>query len=469
MILETAVDAPGPILGDARRAVTALADFAAGLTYETLPPEVAERGRWILLDTVGAMLGGTQMEFLLELRRRFAGPGGGDATVLSTREPGHPMVAALLNAATTTVLQIDEGHRFTGGHPAIHIVPAALAVAEQESATGAELVAAIVAGYEVAVRIGRACAPIKYYLHPHGNWSTIGAAVAAGKLLRLDAAGLAEVIDGSATFTLFPWRRAVKEGATLHHFYPGFGASNAVATAYGVASGMSAPRGTLVEFFGHLAAQAFKPELLTEGLGKTFEVLVNYFKLFPNCGHLHSIDEAIEELASRQTLDADDVAEIRVDSYAASALLDDPAPVNSLAAKFSAPYAIAARIVFGTLLEEAFAEKAVPDPRVRALALRVRMRQDSECDAGYPAGRPCRVEVELQGGETLVSRKTLPRGNFDNPASDDELLAKFDRLAVPVLGAEAARRLRDALYSVATVTSAREIGAAARSGENGRR
>ena len=123
----------------------------------------------------------------------------GAATVLGTAQRSEPALTALFNAAATTVTQIDEGHRRALGHPGIHIVPAALAIAECENLNGKALIAALIAGYEVAVRVGRSMRPLKPGIHAHGHWPVIAAAVAGAKLLGVDKAAMAHAIESAAT------------------------------------------------------------------------------------------------------------------------------------------------------------------------------------------------------------------------------------------------------------------------------
>ena len=195
---------PLPKFASSGDGVAALARFADEITFASLPSAVRERAALILLDTIGVMIWGAQDRFLGQLRSVYARANSvGKATVIGTEYRFDPALAAMLNAAACTVTQLSEGHRRSRGDPGPHIVPAALAVAEVERSSGEELLAAIVAGYEVAVRVGLALAPVHSDQHVHGHWASIGAAVATAKLLRGGSMELQHAIEGTAALLIY--------------------------------------------------------------------------------------------------------------------------------------------------------------------------------------------------------------------------------------------------------------------------
>lgn len=444
--------------------IRAMAEFAGALDYESLPGEVREHAGRIVMDMFGVILWGAQDPFLRRFRDRFLGrhPRHG-ATVLGTPYQVEPGTAALFNAAATTVTQIDEGHRRALGHPGIHIIPAALAVAEHEASSGKALIAAIVAGYEVAVRIGRSMRPLKPGIHAHGHWPVIAAAVACAKLLGADAATLVETIESAATLTLRPATRTVVDGATVHHLFSGLGAQHGVVVAYGAVAGMTGSPGTLTDYLGPDSAVEFRPALLTEGLASgsvTFEILNSYFKFQPVCAHAITTVEAIDAMRP-QLPPADQIRSVTVRTYALAAELANQQPTTSLASKFSIPFVAAARLTSSDSRLAALHERDPGEPKLRDLMSRVTVVVDPQLDRQYPDMRPSVVEVLTMDGRSFTQRRDMPRGDADNPATPAELRQKFVELAEPVLGLARTEALLGQLGRVGELSNVADLARAA--------
>lgn len=439
--------------------VQALADFAYRLTVDDLPEDVVGRSHEILLDMLGVIVWGAQDEFLAALAAQLIPRTDGQASVLGTRLRTDPGRAALLNAGACTVTQIDEGHRRSRGHPAIHVLPTALAIAEREGCSGGQLIAALVAGYETAVRIGRSMAPLRPELHAHGHWPVLGAAVAGAKLLGGDRTALATALESASTLTLFPTTKTAAEGVTVHHLYAGLGCHTAVTVAYGAVAGMTAGAGTLVDYFGPLSSDAFSPEsLMGDGLeiATEFEVLNNYFKPQPVCAHLLTTIECMQAIRG-EIHDPSTVRSVTVRTYGLASSLDEQEPRTSLAAKFSIPYAVAATVLNPEMTARVLHEPDLEDPRLLDLMSRVEVVLDPELDAQYPDARPAVVNVDLADGRRLEMRKDMPRGDAANPLSPAELSAKFLDLAGPVLGSGRAQRVSELALQAADLDDVRTL------------
>ncbi|HBY92345.1 MAG TPA: hypothetical protein DEP84_00030 [Chloroflexi bacterium] len=445
--------------------VKGLAAFVHRLTYDRLPERVQQHAAGILLDMVGVIIWGAQDPFLNAFRTELLGAARtGPATILGTRHRCDPGQAALFNAAACTVTQIDEGHRRALGHPGIHIFPALLAIAEREGRGGKALLTALVAGYEVAVRLGEAMRPLHPGIHAHGHWPTIAAAVAGAKLLDADQATLVQAIEAAATLTLTPWTRTATDGVTAHHLYAGMGAQTAVTVAYGTRAGMTASQGTLTEYFGPRGSLAFKPERLAAGLDGDeieFEILNNYFKFQPVCAHTITTIEAVDAIRSRLPHTAT-VRRVTVRTYGLAAELSDQAPRTTLAAKFSIPFVVAARLLSPDRRLQALHEQDLDDPRLHDLMRRVHVEIDPVLDREYPGARPSLVEFELDDGSSTAERRDMPPGDAENPASDEALNAKFLELTAPILGTERAATLATLCRNAAALESIRTLTDAAR-------
>jgi 2-methylcitrate dehydratase PrpD len=172
-----------------------LARVAARTRFAELSQETVAAAKDVILDTLGAILAGSRLPENVRLARVVAERSGPrTATLLGHAERAEPMLAALTNATAGVALEVDEGNRWGGGHPAIHVLPAALAVGEERRADGRRLIESLVAGYEVTSRLGGATT-VRPNVHSHGTWGTVGAAVAVARLFDRDAAALRQVIN----------------------------------------------------------------------------------------------------------------------------------------------------------------------------------------------------------------------------------------------------------------------------------
>lgn len=443
------------IMQTERSAEACFAKFAVGQTFDLLPRSVVQRTKEIFLDTMGIMARGACAPSLSNLRKTLVHGDSGSSTVLGTSFKAHPWMAALLNASLPTITQYDEGHRRSLGHPGIHIVPAAFAVGEDKRISGKDIITAISTGYEVSARIGLSVFPMNPLLHPHGHWPTIGAAVAVGRILSFTEKQFVDLINSMSTLTLFTWRRSTIAGATIHHLAPGLGASHAIIVALAIQGGLSGPPRGVEEYFLPFSSPQPKPEILTEGLGKTYEILNNYFKAYPACAHAHSSIEALEHILATRSISAEEIDRIEVRTYPLASHLNERNPPNALAGMFSIPYCLGTILVRGTLTVDCLATEAPMDPEILNAASRIEVVADDELHPRYPEGRPSLVRVHLKNGAKYERSVDLPRGETIDSITTRELEEKFLRMVEPLMGKgrgeELKRRIQD-LESVGDIT-----------------
>ena len=337
--------------------------------------------------------------------------------------------AALLNGATTTVLQLQDGHRIARGHPMSHVLPAAFAVAEELDATPEEFMSSVVAGYEVSARVGRALGGLQD-LSTTLELSAPSAPLFDGVSRVGGRRGCdAQAIEGSAAVALFPYRATPMAGATVHHLYVGLGASTGVIAGKAAVFGLSSLAGTLESFFGPRAGADFQVARLTEGIGsdgrwESYECLQAYLKLHPTCAHLNGINDAALALLQRGRVEAAQIERIDVESYGTALDYNIAEPSNDLSARFSIPFAVAIAFHTGPLGPKSITDIALAKPAIRDLAKRVHVRHEPELDRGYPAGRPARLAVTMTDGRIHRAEASIPRGDVANPLSPAERKAK---------------------------------------------
>jgi 2-methylcitrate dehydratase PrpD len=435
-----------------------LSRFAAGVTFSDLPDGVREQTGWILADSIAAIVGGSAEPEMQALSDKLAGSGRGVCTVLGHGPgkgalPGHDRgtsaeVAALLNGTAGTFLEMDEGNRFSRGHPAMHVIPAAMALCEERGGDAQRFLSALVVGYEIGSRIG-AASRLRASMHPHGTWGTIGAAAACARLAGLDAPAMQETINIGASMTTATSKRTMLEGGLVRNVYTGLSNRNGVLALHLAESGFTGERDGVASLMGSIVSEQFDADEMVRDLGTLWHLTQNYFKLHSCCRFNHGTLDAIDQIATRGPLPApEQIRHVQVDSYAFAAELDDPAPRNTLAAKFSVPFAVATRIVNGNSALASFSWDAVRDTRVLELARRVSVREDAQMTRRLPLERPARVTIDLIDGSVLVGEVGANRGDDAMPYSRAELREKFLGLTQRVWPEAHAMRVLDATLSL---------------------
>jgi 2-methylcitrate dehydratase PrpD len=219
-----------------------------------------------------------------------------------------------------------------------------------------------------------------------------------------------------------------------------------------VEAGLTGEHDGLSSVFGSVVSETFNPAAMVDGLGEAWQVDRNYFKVHSCCRYNHGALDALDQLLSREGAIAPDAVErVDVASYLYAAELDDQAPRNTLAAKFSVPFAIATRLVRGSSAVENFSWDAVRDDRVQMMARRVFVREDKALTAMLPQFRPARVDVRLTDGRVVHAAVDANRGDDQDPYSRAELDAKFFQLAERAWPRDVAKRLHGALLDLQRV------------------
>jgi 2-methylcitrate dehydratase PrpD len=432
-----------------------LASFVEGLRIASLGASAVEAAKAVVLDTLGAILAGSR----LDENRRLAGlaaerSGPRTATLIGHRLRAEPMLATLANGTAGVALEMDEGNRWGGGHPAIHVLPAALAVAEEVGASGARLLEALVAGYEVTSRLGGATS-VRANVHSHGTWGTAGAAVAVGRLRELGVADLRKVINLAVSMSPANTWTPCFEGATIRNAYPGRAGMQGVLAVHLLGCGFTPIADAPADVYGTILADHFDPAAVVNGLGvEPVRIERNYFKFHACCLYNHPALDAVHAMRHAEGFGAEDVERVDVTSVPFVTRMADPDPPAMLAAKFSVPHAVAAALVLGRSDVAAFEASALSDQRIRALAARVKVTADQEMSMRGTSGPQAEVAVTLKDGRTVRRTTAIVRGDAANPVAHDELVAKFTALGSDTLGAE---RVRDVVRTVARLDTLRDV------------
>ncbi|MCG6533268.1 MAG: MmgE/PrpD family protein [Syntrophales bacterium LBB04] len=437
--------------------VDRIASYVSQTSFHDLPLEVVLRAKEVLADSLAVIAAGAQEDEVKKLRDRLIAQGGRRvATMVGTGMRSEPGKAALFNGTAGTFLELDEGNQFGRGHPGIHVIPAALAAAEEKHLSGRDLVTALVLGYEIGTRIGIAC-KIRMSMHPHGTWGTVGAAVAVGKLMGYQEPLMKEMINVSSSLGLATSRRTMLEGGTIRNVYAGVSGYMGVLAHDLVQSGFTGEADGLKTIYGSVVSDTFNSEAMTEELGKRFEITRNYFKMHACCRYNHGTLDALGHIVDKRPVKPEEIARVDVETYSLAAQLCDQSPENMLAAKFSIPFAVATFVVHGHGGVACFKPEALQDPVIRALARKVEVSEDPQLTAMMPSRRPSRVRVTLASGEKLEAQVFMNRGDFEDPYPVEELKRKYYELADVAWGHERAEELYGSVMSFEKVEDVNEI------------
>ena len=427
------------------------ADFAARTEYRDLPDEVVTRTRLVLLDSVGAIIAGMAEPELRAAVKRLP-------QVFGASIGSSPLAQAFIGGTAGTMLEIDEGNQFARGHPGIHVIPAIIALGSNAEIDGRTALLATALGYEIGARIGIA-SKLRVSMHPHGTWGTVGAALAVAKLDNASAGDITTAINLASSLGLTTSRRTMLEGATVRNTYAGFSNMLGIMAWQLTASGFTGETDGVGAVYGDVAAQNWQPCDMTCELGSRWEIARNYFKRHAACRYTHAALDALSEIRSRSggTITASEIESIQVDTYVWAAQLDNQAPTNQLAAKFSLPFTIATAIVNGRASLDAFRAEARSDAATRALAAKVTVDEDPAFTALLPAARPARLRIRLKSGAVHEATASINKGDTENPYTADEIIEKFREVTEPVIGAGRAQTLKQQLLQIETLGSLRSI------------
>jgi 2-methylcitrate dehydratase PrpD len=437
-----------------------LAGFLAGTTIDNLPPQTREHAVRSVLDWLGSAVAGS-FEVPARLAQRVASSwgSGGDATMVGVgASPAG--AAAFANGVAAHILELDDVHKGSTLHGGAPVISAALAAAERAHADGRSFLAAVAVGYECALRIGEAVNPSHYrYWHPTGTCATFGAAAAAAWIMRLPAPQFLDALGSAGTQAAGLWEFNA-DGTMSKHLHPGKAAFNGLLAADLAAAGFTGASRILEGDRGFLRAMSTSEDLaaITEGLGASWKISENCYKLHSCCGHTHSAIDVAIGLASSRRWNADEVVEqvaaIQIDTYGPGFdIVSQMNPRTPYQAKFSIAYVVAAallerRVGLEQFSDDRFGPSGVRHAAIATLLARTRVSVDPALTAKYPGAWPGRVTLTLSDGTRLGALQDYPRGNPENPVSTNELEAKFLALVAPRLGETIAARTVDAVHEI---------------------
>jgi 2-methylcitrate dehydratase PrpD len=381
---------------------------------------------------------------VLAMLRAMGMDGEGPCTVFGMNRRYGAAAAALLNGTLGHSLDFDDTHSDSSLHPSAPVVPAALAAAELVDASGEDLVAAIVIGFEVACRLGMALDPTAHYargFHPTATAGNFGAAAAAGRLFGLDAKAM-ESAFGVAASQASGSLQFLENGAWNKRYQVGEAAMKGLMAANLAAQGFHGAAEALEGKHGFLRGYSDGADFsrAVAGLGEVWETLRIGVKPYPACRYAHAAVDGILALRARHGIDASEVTRIRVGLHRnGMALVGDPAADKRRArsvveGQFSMPFAAAVALLRGRFGWDDY--DLLGSAEADALSDRVETFRDESLEGlTHPFGATLDLEAR---GESFSLRVPNPPGEPETFPDAEALAAKFDALAGPVLNSGSA-------------------------------
>lgn len=426
---------PSPTLGT-------LAGFLASTPPQDIPAAVMERAADCVLDCLSAASAGAGERAVLSLREAVIGAHArdGSATVWYSGRKADLASAATVNALSATILDVDDGHRRAKGHAGAAIISAAIAAADETGSSYQEFLAAVVMGYEAAVRVATSRVPERQVDTASGIWSGVGTAVAVARLSGATPLQMAHAI-------LISEQHSPQLASAMQHGFAGADLKEGI--PWSVMTGVYAARLAISGFSGYPRTfdipELYVPGKLIEDLHGYSAVPGTYIKPYACCRWIHSAIDGALDIMETHGLDHEGIEAVEVKTFhRAVNLANHVEPRTMVDAQFSIPFCVALACVRGREALLPLAPGAVGDRSVTDLAAKVTPVSDPEMESMFPVFAPAIVTLR-HGGTSHVRRVEAAFGEPANPMTRQDILKKFVRLGEASLGRERIEALNAAL------------------------
>ncbi|MBY4594127.1 MmgE/PrpD family protein [Ottowia caeni] len=404
------------------------------LATSTPQRETRERLAHAILDWFTAGWSGQTMALApsIESVTQLTWPGGGTAPTFGGKRLA-PVAAGFCNAAVAHLREIDDAHRTAMLHPGVIAVSPVIALSSSHSLTRHQVMAGILAGYEVSLRIGEALGPQHAArFHATATAGTVGAAAAAGIALGLTPGQLHHALGIASTQAAGLWQLADDDAHESKSLHPGFAVRNGMMAAFLAQAGLpgahaflTGPRAMYALLNGGGQLEAITHEL--DGPAKLHTATI---KAWPSCAMTFTALDALQSLVSSTGMNTVDIVSVHVEIFShALKIANVDWPHKSSETPFSIRYLLAALLHHGQLGISEVETPALDDEALRALGARVKVVPSEALQQAFPERRPAVVTVEMADGRRLSARRELRRGDPEDPFTWDQLLERMRAFA----------------------------------------
>lgn len=415
-----------------------MAGFARDLRFEDLPKEVIETAKALILDQLGCELAGSTLGWGRQTVQYVRDNGGArpESSIVNYGLKTNAQDAAFANASFGRSVEVDDVDSSSAAHLGSIIIPSAIAVGQKQMIDGAALLVAVVAGYEVASRIGgTAKGAMRKGFHPTTLFGPFGAATAAGLILGLEEEALLHALSIACSHASGLMEYS-ETGGSVNRLHGGIAAYGGVRSAVlaqrgftGPASFLEGRKGFFKAFSGDASLENF-----SRGTDQDFRISGIGLRRYCCCGTQNCGLDAVSKIVAEHAFPPTEVesVEVRVTSVAYSLIGTITEPKDMTSAQFSGRYGVALRLVKGgNGFGEYFNEASLNDPDVLGIVRKTNYLLDTSLDK--QGGNATRVSIKLRNGTAYEETVHLPRGSAGNPLTNEERLGKFKELAGTVL------------------------------------
>ncbi|MDP2968567.1 MAG: MmgE/PrpD family protein [Deltaproteobacteria bacterium] len=416
-----------------------LAKFCSELKFRQLPEEVVDRVKYLFLDFIGVAIRGARSESSKSMYRFAREMGRGKGVIIGTKDKAPHLYSALANGTAGHAIEMDDVNNEASLHPGVVIFPTALATSEMAGASGKDFIEAVVLGYEVMIRLGKAIGPENSYqrgFHPTGTCGIFGASVTASKLMGLkkDEMLSAMGIAGSQAAGSMEY---LAQGAWTKRFHAGWAAHSGMIAALLARKGFRGPTSIIEgrDGFLHAYSNGADESKVLEGIGSGFEILRTSVKPHACCRYMQPPIDGVLKIVKENDLLPDQVEKIRVGILKAGAhLIAEPAekkysPQSVVDAQFSMPFGAAVAILHRRAGLEEFQPSVIRSEEVKRMMKRVECLVDPDLDRTFPKQWCATAEVFTKDGKRYFTKIEYCKGDPENPLSWEELIEKFHDLS----------------------------------------
>jgi 2-methylcitrate dehydratase PrpD len=367
------------------------------------------------------------------------GHGHQDGVIIGTKERNPHLYSAMANGISAHAIEMDDVNNEASLHPGVVVFPAALATSEMVGGAGKKFIEAVVLGYEVMVRLGRALGAENSYkrgFHPTGICGPFGSSVAASKILGLGEKGLLSAL-GIAGSQAAGSMEYLAQGAWTKRFHPGWAAHSGMIAAQLARKGFRGPTSIIEgrDGFLHAYSNGADASKVLEGIGSGFEILRTSVKPHGCCRYMQPPIDGILKIVKENDLQPDQVAKVKLGLLRAGApLIAEPKenkynPQSIVDAQFSMPFGAAIALLYRRAGLNEFHPSKIHSEEVRRMMKKIEYFVDPDLDRTFPKQWGATAEILTKDSMKYFTRVEYCKGDPENPLSWDEVIEKFNDLS----------------------------------------
>ena len=432
------------------------AEFVHNLSYAALPEHVIEQAKECILDTVGCAIAGAgfaEISGAITTFKEFDRQR--QCSIWGTDQSCSLQNAILINAMSSHAVEMDDVHKTSKTHTGAVVIPAAVTLAGYRHTNGRELISAVVAGYETALRIGTGINAAAHRLqgwHATGVCCTFGAAAALAKLMQLSEVQTMQAMGMAGVQSSGLWALTM-DGATCKKLHMGHAAQSGLPSTLLAKGGMTGPGYIIEAADGGLfkaASSGYDFAAVTAGLGTVWEILKVDRKPYACCRSAQPPIDAILSIKKEFDISADSVEHILVETYeiAVKQCFNTKRPANIVEAQLCIPYTVAVALLDGAASAKQFTAARLDDERLMALADKVDVCAAAEFTVNYPLNWGCKLTLSTKDGRKYQKTIINAKGDSANPLSGADLESKFKSLTKGIVTYKKQQEIIDFIYSL---------------------